>query len=365
MLAPAADGEPPELQVYVAERRRGSNRGRCPRARRRADRPLTHGGARCAPWHRTPESPPGSAAIAESATLAVDAKAKALKAAGRPVIGFGAGEPDFPTPDYIVEAAVAACRDPQIPPLHAGRRAARAAGGDRRQDRCATPGYDGRRRARCSSPTAASRRSTTRSPTLLDPGDEVLLPAPYWTTYPEAITLAGGVPVEVLTDETTGFLRHRRPARGGTAPPRPRCCCSSRRPTRPARSTRPRRSRRSAGGPSSTGIWVVTDEIYEHLVYGDAEFTSMPVARARARRPVRRAQRRGQDLRDDRLAGRLDDRAARRRSRRPPTCSRTRRRTSPTSPRRPRSPRCPATCPPSRMMREAFDRRRQTHGRAC
>ena len=103
------------------------------------------------------------AAIAESATLAVDAKAKALKAAGRPVIGFGAGEPDFPTPDYIVEAAVAAARDPQEPPLHAGRRAARAARGDRRQDR-ARLRLRRSTRPRCWSPTAASRPSTTPSP---------------------------------------------------------------------------------------------------------------------------------------------------------------------------------------------------------
>ncbi len=102
------------------------------------------------------------AAIAESATLAVDAKAKALKAAGRPVIGFGAGEPDFPTPDYIVEAAVAAARQPEVPPLHAGRRAARAARRDRRQDP-ARHRLRRRRRPRCWSPTAASRRSTTRS----------------------------------------------------------------------------------------------------------------------------------------------------------------------------------------------------------
>ena len=118
-------------------------------------------------------------AISESATLAVDAKAKALKAAGRPVIGFGAGEPDFPTPDYIVEAAIAAktLRDSgyepdvsQILVTNGGKQAIYEA-------------------------FAA----------ILDPGDEVIVPAPYWTTYPESIRLAGGVPVEVVADETTGY----------------------------------------------------------------------------------------------------------------------------------------------------------------
>ncbi len=111
---------------------------------------------------------------------------------------------------------------------------------------------------------------------LLDPGDEVILPAPYWTTYPESIRLAGGVPVIVPTDETTGYrasVEQLEPP----APTRPRCWCSSRRPTRPARSTHPPRSRPSAAWALEHGLWVVTDEIYEHLVYGDAQFSSMPV----------------------------------------------------------------------------------------
>ena len=113
--------------------------------------------------------------------------------------------------------------------------------------------------------------------TLCDPGDEVLLPAPYWTTYPEAIALAGGVPVVVPTDRGRRVPGHRRPARGRASRRARRRCCSCRRPTRPARSTRRPRSRRSGGGRSSKGIWVVTDEIYEHLTYGDHVFSSMPV----------------------------------------------------------------------------------------
>src|SRR5262245_51293026 len=143
-------------------------------------------------------------AIAESATLAVDAKAKALRAAGRPVIGFGAGEPDFPTPEYVVEAAAAACRDPRnhrytpaagLPELRAAvvEKTARDSG------YAVTP-------AQVLITNGGKQAVYQSFACLLDPGDEVLLPAPYWTTYPEAIKLAGGVPVPVMTDESTGYL---------------------------------------------------------------------------------------------------------------------------------------------------------------
>src|SRR5580704_7856640 len=144
------------------------------------------------------------AAIAESATLAVDAKAKALKAAGRPVIGFGAGEPDFPTPGYIVEAAQRACAEPRF------HKYTPAAGLPELREAIAT------KSARDSGlMISASQVLVTNGgkqavfqgfATLLDPGDEVLLPTPYWTTYPESIALAGGVPVLVHTDETSGYL---------------------------------------------------------------------------------------------------------------------------------------------------------------
>src|SRR4051794_38923070 len=144
------------------------------------------------------------ASIAESATLSVDAKAKALKAAGRPVIGFGAGEPDFPTPDYIVAAAEAACRDPRfhrytptpgLPELReaVAAKTARDSGLQVRPEQVLV--------------TNGGKQALYEAfATLLDPGDEVLLPAPYWTTYPESIRLAGGVPVEVQTTEDTGYL---------------------------------------------------------------------------------------------------------------------------------------------------------------
>ena len=150
-----------------------------------------------------PRISPRIAAIAESATLAVDARAKALKAAGEPVIGFGAGEPDFPTPAAIVEAAVEACRNPAnhrysptpgLPELRAA-----IAAKTERDSGFSVP-------AAQVLVTAGGKHAVyTAFQTIVAEGDEVILPAPYWTTYPEAITLAGGVPVEVATTDAQGF----------------------------------------------------------------------------------------------------------------------------------------------------------------
>ncbi len=152
------------------------------------------------------------AAIAESATLAVDAKAKALKAAGRPVIGFGAGEPDFATPDYIVAAAVEAAKDPKnhrYTPAGGLPELKQAIAAKTRRD----SGY-------AVEPsqvlvTNGGKQAVYESfATLLDPGDEVLLPAPYWTTYPEAIRLAGGVPCRGARRRDAGLPGQRPAARG-------------------------------------------------------------------------------------------------------------------------------------------------------
>ena len=143
-------------------------------------------------------------AIAESATLAVDAKAKALKAAGRPVVGFGAGEPDFPTPAYIVEVAKAACENP------ANHRYTPAAGLPEMKDAIVAKTLRDSGYAIDSSQvlvTNGGKQAVYQAfATIVDPGDEVLLPAPYWTTYPEAVALAGGVSVEVVADETQNYL---------------------------------------------------------------------------------------------------------------------------------------------------------------
>ncbi len=215
-----------------------------------------------------------AAAVAPSATLAVDAKAKALQAAGEHVIGFGAGEPDFPTPPHIVEAAVVACRDPAnhhytptagIPALREAIAAKTAR----------DSGFE----------VAASQVLVTNGgkqavanafAVLCDPGDEVIVLAPFWTTYPEAIALAGGKPVVVSSDETTGFRSSVADLEAVWTPRTKALLFVS--PSNPTGAVYPRDEIEAIGSWAlERGIWVLTDEIYEHLVYGSAEHHSMPV----------------------------------------------------------------------------------------
>jgi aspartate/methionine/tyrosine aminotransferase len=207
------------------------------------------------------------AAIAESATLAVDAKAKALKAAGRPVIGFGAGEPDFPTPDYIVEAAVQAARDPKnhrYSPVAGLPELRSAIAAKTRRD----SGYDVDP-AQVLVTNGGKQAVYNVFATLLDPGDEVLVVAPYWTTYPEAIALAGGRMVEVPTDESSGYLATVEQFEAARTPRTKVLLFVS-----PSNPTGAVYSRQQVGAIGTWarehGLWVVTDEIYEHLVYGSA-----------------------------------------------------------------------------------------------
>ncbi|WP_037605748.1 pyridoxal phosphate-dependent aminotransferase [Streptacidiphilus rugosus] len=214
-------------------------------------------------------------AIAESATLAVDAKAKALKAAGRPVIGFGAGEPDFPTPDYIVEEAVAACRDPKnhrytpaggLPELKAAIAAKTLRDSGWAVDASQVLVTNGGKQAIYEAFAA-----------LLDPSDEVIVPAPYWTTYPESIQLAGGVTVEVVADETTGYKVSVEQLEAARTERTKMLLFVS--PSNPTGAVYTRAEVEAVGRwAAEHGLWVLTDEIYEHLVYGDAEFVSLPVA---------------------------------------------------------------------------------------
>jgi aspartate aminotransferase len=213
-------------------------------------------------------------AIAESATLAVDTKAKALRAAGRPVIGFGAGEPDFPTPGYIVEAAQRACAQPRF------HKYTPAAGlPELREAVAAKTARDSSYQVSASQVliTNGGKHAVFQAfATLLDPGDEVLLPTPYWTTYPEAIALAGGVPVPVMTDERSGYRASAADLEAA---------CTSRTkllvfvsPSNPTGAVYPPEQIAEIGlWAAERGLWVVTDEIYEHLVYGEAVFASVPV----------------------------------------------------------------------------------------
>uniref|UniRef100_UPI00404AE8CE pyridoxal phosphate-dependent aminotransferase n=1 Tax=Candidatus Planktophila sp. TaxID=2175601 RepID=UPI00404AE8CE len=214
------------------------------------------------------------AAIAESATLAVDAKAKALKAAGRPVIGFGAGEPDFPTPDYIVEAAVAATK------VVANHRYS------------PTPGLPDLREAIVAKTKRDSNYEITADQvlvtnggkqavyqafaTIIEDGDEVLLPSPYWTTYPECIKLAGGQVVEVFADETQNYLVTVEQLEAARTPKTKALLFGS--PSNPTGSVYSVEQVKAIGEWAlKNNIWIIADEIYEHLLYDGATAPSMPV----------------------------------------------------------------------------------------
>ncbi len=222
----------------------------------------------------SPRIAPRIGAITESLTLSLDAKAKGLKAEGRPVIVYGAGEPDFATPEYITQAAAAACSNPKyhhytpnggLPEL----RAAIAAKTKR------DSGYD----------VSATQILVTNGgkqaiyeafATILSPGDEVIVPAPYWTTYPESIRLAGGVPVFVVADETSGYrVTVEQLAAAKTERTKALLFVS---PSNPTGAVYPKEQIEEIGKwAAESGLWVLTDEIYEHLVFDGAEFHSMPV----------------------------------------------------------------------------------------
>ncbi|MEU2793029.1 pyridoxal phosphate-dependent aminotransferase [Streptomyces sp. NPDC007100] len=214
------------------------------------------------------------ASISESMTLSIDAKAKELKALGRPVIVFGAGEPDFPTPDYIVDAAAEACREPRnhrytpsggLPELRAA-----IAEKTRRDSGYAVEAAD-------VLVTNGGKQAIYEAfATILNPGDEVIVPAPYWTTYPESISLGGGVPVVVTADETSGYRVSVAQLEAARTERTKALLFVS--PSNPTGAVYTREQVEEIGRWAvEHDIWVITDEIYEHLVYGDAESVSMPV----------------------------------------------------------------------------------------
>lgn len=212
--------------------------------------------------------------IAPSATLAVDARAKKMKAEGRPVIGFGAGEPDFATPEHVVAAAVAASSDPAnhrytagsgLPALREAiaRKTARDSGLE--VDPAQVVVTNGAKQAIYETFAA-----------LLDPGDEVMIPAPYWTTYPEAVRLAGGVPVPVLADETTGYKVSVEQLEAARTPrTKVFLHCS---PSNPTGAVYDEDETQALGAwLVAHELWVVADEIYEHFTYTGSAAPSLPV----------------------------------------------------------------------------------------
>jgi aspartate/methionine/tyrosine aminotransferase len=212
-------------------------------------------------------------AVAESATLAIDAKAKALKAAGEDVVIFGAGEPDFDTPAHIVEAAAEACRDPST------HKYTPTAGLPELRQAIVTKtvrdsGYEVKP-AQVVVTNGGKQAIFETLRTLLDPGDEVLMPAPYWTTYPESIALTGAMPVILPTTEATGFRVTVEQLDAALTPRTKLLVFVS--PSNPTGAVYPPEAVEDIGRWAETrGIWVTTDEIYEHLVYGSARFVSMP-----------------------------------------------------------------------------------------
>ena len=213
-------------------------------------------------------------AISESATLAVDAKAKALKAAGRPVIGFGAGEPDFPTPDYIVAAAIAAASitsnhrytpTPGLPELREAivKKTLRDSNYAISADQVLV--------------TNGGKQAVYQAfATIVEEGDEVLLPAPYWTTYPECIKLAGGIPIEVFADETQNYLVTVAQLEAARTPKtKVLLFCSPSNPTGSVYS--PSQVKAIGEWAVENRIWIISDEIYEHLLYDGATAPSLPV----------------------------------------------------------------------------------------
>jgi aspartate aminotransferase len=204
------------------------------------------------------------AAIAESATLKVDAKAKALQAEGRPVISYAAGEPDFPTPAHIVEAAAKAVLDPK------NHRYTPAVGLPDLREAIA------QKTLRDSGTTVAASQVVVTNggkqavyqafAVLLDQGDEVLLPSPYWTTYPEAIALAGGKTVEVFAGSEQDYkVTVEQLDKAKTARTKVLLMCS---PSNPTGAVYSKAEIAAIGNWAyKNDLWVITDEIYQNLVY--------------------------------------------------------------------------------------------------
>lgn len=211
-------------------------------------------------------------ALSESTTLKIDAKAKALRAEGRPVISFAAGEPNFPTPKHIVDAAREALDDPQnfryspaagLPELRSAIAQKTARDSNFEVDPAQVIVTNGGKQAIYEAIQA-----------LVDPGDEVILPTPYWTTYPEVIRLAGGTPVEVFAGTEQGFKVNVSQLEAARNENTKVLMFVS--PSNPTGAVYSREETRAIGEWAyANGIWVIADEIYQNLTYGDVKSTSI------------------------------------------------------------------------------------------
>ncbi|MDQ1530198.1 MAG: aspartate aminotransferase [Microbacteriaceae bacterium] len=207
---------------------------------------------------------PRIANIAESATLRVDAKAKALKAAGRPVVSYAAGEPDFDTPEHIVEAAVRAARDPRnhhyTPAVGLPELREAIAEKTRIDSGLEVP-------ASAVIVTAGGKHAVYEAvQALVGDGDEVIIPSPYWVTYPEVVKLAGGEPVPVFAGADQDYRVTVEQLEAARTPHTKAMLFVS--PSNPTGSVySPEETRAIGEWALEHGIWVLSDEIYQNLVY--------------------------------------------------------------------------------------------------
>lgn len=205
------------------------------------------------------------AQISPSATLAVDAAAKELKAQGRPVIGFGAGEPNFSTPDYIVEAAQAACADPVMHHYSPGKGLPQLREAIAKKT-LRDSGYEVDPNTEIIVTNGGKQAVFEAFSAIVEVGDEVLMPTPYWTTYPEVIKIAGGVPVSVMAGADQHYKVTVEQLDAAKTEKTKALLIVS--PSNPTGAVYDANELKAIGQWAlDNGIWVITDEIYEHLIY--------------------------------------------------------------------------------------------------
>ena len=202
--------------------------------------------------------------IKPSGTMAISNKSRELKSQGKPVIGFGAGEPDFPSPDYVVDAAIKAAADPK------NHKYSPAAGLESLRQIIAktTKDYSGFEinSDNVIVSNGGKQSILTAFLSILDPGDEVIIPAPYWTTYPEAVKIAGGTPVFIETEKSNNFkVTVEQLEKSKSKNTKMLVWCSPSNPTGVVYSKE--EAEEIYEWVFKNDLWILSDELYEHLVY--------------------------------------------------------------------------------------------------